>query len=364
MKVNRDVVFDSARFTSSLKIPTYRKFPNQDVTTKGYVAVNTSGELNVTNGRKWTSVSSGTVNGGGVGIQNTINNGDGSVTFEYTDGTSFTTDVLTGPPGTSITNIIDNGTGTLLWSLSDGTTFETAIPAPNLNDVLTKGNVAQQDIVLDPGSSIITQNANPLILDASDQSNTSSVDIRAGQSTGLSVKYDTTTSTARAEIPNYLRVGNAERTGIYSLRRTRKILEASTIKKVFTIGVGGDLDAVDLLTSIIYVNPLAGAAPDTILALQFPEYSYFRDNIPHFDIHDTFVIHIFNNTFMNLNIDCLTSNGTGFVTPGLGSPGSSFKFSPTTNITLLLTFDDEGKYYLELLSIFDRTAVLASTTNV
>ena len=35
----------------------------------------------------------------GNGIENTINNSDNTITFEYTDGTSFTTDPLTGPDG-------------------------------------------------------------------------------------------------------------------------------------------------------------------------------------------------------------------------------------------------------------------------
>lgn len=37
----------------------------------------------------------------GNGIINTIDNGDGTFTFEYTDGSSFTTSDLTGPPGPS-----------------------------------------------------------------------------------------------------------------------------------------------------------------------------------------------------------------------------------------------------------------------
>jgi len=79
----------------------------------------------------------------GNGIVNTIDNGDGTLTFEYTDSTTFTSPNLhgpigptgptgpigpVGPTGNGIVNTIDNGDGTLTFEYTDSTTFT----SPNL----------------------------------------------------------------------------------------------------------------------------------------------------------------------------------------------------------------------------------------
>jgi hypothetical protein len=79
----------------------------------------------------------------GNGIVNTIDNGDGTLTFVYTDGTTFTSPNLVGPagvagalgpqgptglPGNGIVNTIDNGDGTLTFVYTDGST----VTSPNL----------------------------------------------------------------------------------------------------------------------------------------------------------------------------------------------------------------------------------------
>jgi hypothetical protein len=92
----------------------------------------------------------------GVGIVSTINNGNGTYTFNYSDGSSFTTSNLTGPTGATgpqgptgatglqgpagvtgpqgltgatgvgIVSTINNGNGTYTFNYSDGTSFTTA----------------------------------------------------------------------------------------------------------------------------------------------------------------------------------------------------------------------------------------------
>ena len=70
----------------------------------------------------------------GKGITNTTDNGDGTFTFTYTDGTIFTTGNLTGPQGVNgldgvdgvgIINTVDNNDGTFTFIYSDGTTYTT-----------------------------------------------------------------------------------------------------------------------------------------------------------------------------------------------------------------------------------------------
>ncbi|WP_245946456.1 collagen-like triple helix repeat-containing protein, partial [Arenibacter echinorum] len=52
------------------------------------------------NGTQWNSLcTGGSTSTGGVGIQSTVDNGNGTFTFNYTDGTNFTTSNLTGPQG-------------------------------------------------------------------------------------------------------------------------------------------------------------------------------------------------------------------------------------------------------------------------
>lgn len=89
----------------------------------------------------------------GIGITNTNDNGDGTFTFTYSDGSTFTTSDLTGPQGSQgnagtngtngtngsdgadgadgadgngITNTTDNGDGTFTFTYSDGSTFTTS----------------------------------------------------------------------------------------------------------------------------------------------------------------------------------------------------------------------------------------------
>ena len=88
----------------------------------------------------------------GVGISSTVDNGNGTITFHYTDGSTFTTSDLTGPQGlqgatglqgqpgiqgpqgpmgqdgVGISSIINNSDGTLTFQYTNGNTFTT----PNL----------------------------------------------------------------------------------------------------------------------------------------------------------------------------------------------------------------------------------------
>jgi hypothetical protein len=64
----------------------------------------------------------------GVGIASVVDNDDGTFTLEFTDGSSFTTDNLTGPQGpdgVGIQSIANNGDGTFTLYLTDGSTFTT-----------------------------------------------------------------------------------------------------------------------------------------------------------------------------------------------------------------------------------------------
>ncbi|MCK0192980.1 collagen-like protein, partial [Arenibacter sp. F20364] len=64
------------------------------------------------NGTQWNSLCTGSSTAtGGVGIQSTVNNGNGTFTFNYTDGTKFTTSNLTGPRGPAGINGIDGTNG-------------------------------------------------------------------------------------------------------------------------------------------------------------------------------------------------------------------------------------------------------------
>ena len=92
----------------------------------------------------------GTNGTNGVGITSTVDNGNGTFTLNYSDGTSFTTADMTGPQGiqglqgsqgltgatgsqgpagtngVGITSTVDNGNGTFTLSYSDGSSFTTA----------------------------------------------------------------------------------------------------------------------------------------------------------------------------------------------------------------------------------------------
>ncbi len=74
----------------------------------------------------------------GVGISSTVDNGNGTFTFNYTDGSSFTTSDLTGPQGMTgaagttgadgvgISSTVDNGNGTFTFNYTDGSSFTTS----------------------------------------------------------------------------------------------------------------------------------------------------------------------------------------------------------------------------------------------
>ena len=74
----------------------------------------------------------------GVGILTAVNNGNGTFTLFFSDGSQFTTSNLTGPagdpgapgqpgdPGAGITQITDNGDGTLTLTYGDGSTLTTS----------------------------------------------------------------------------------------------------------------------------------------------------------------------------------------------------------------------------------------------
>ncbi len=62
----------------------------------------------------------------GVGISSTVDNGDGTFTLNYTDGTSFTTADLTGATGNGIASTVDNGNGTFTLNFTDGTSYTTS----------------------------------------------------------------------------------------------------------------------------------------------------------------------------------------------------------------------------------------------
>ncbi|MFD2603132.1 beta strand repeat-containing protein, partial [Flavobacterium suzhouense] len=89
----------------------------------------------------------GAVGASGVGIQNVVNNGDGTFTINFTDGTSFTTSSFLGPQGPvgatgaqgqagaigatgadgkGIASTTDNGNGTFTINYTDGTSFTTS----------------------------------------------------------------------------------------------------------------------------------------------------------------------------------------------------------------------------------------------
>lgn len=103
--------------------------------------------INGTNGIDGINGTNG-IDGLNLTLNNIINNGDGTYTWNFSDGTLFTTGNLTGPQGIpgingtngidgingtdgidgqnlTLNNIINNGDGTYTWNFSDGTLFTT-----------------------------------------------------------------------------------------------------------------------------------------------------------------------------------------------------------------------------------------------
>ena len=77
----------------------------------------------------------------GTGIENTVDNGDGTITFFYSDGTSFTTSDLTGPAGPvggSDTQVIFNNSGNAAGS--DNLTWNNSSHNFNLTGMLNTTN--------------------------------------------------------------------------------------------------------------------------------------------------------------------------------------------------------------------------------
>ncbi len=97
----------------------------------------------------------------GAGISSTVDNGDGTLTFNFSDGTSFTTSNLTGPQGiqgstgpqgpqgltgAGIIGTVDNGNGTLTFNFSDGTSFTTSSLTGPQGDTGATGPVGPQGL--------------------------------------------------------------------------------------------------------------------------------------------------------------------------------------------------------------------------
>ncbi len=91
----------------------------------------------------------------GNGIASTVDNGNGTFTLTYDDGTTFTTADLTGPTGITgatgptgvagngIASSVDNGNGTFTLTYDDGTTFTTAdLTGPTGNTGATGNGIA------------------------------------------------------------------------------------------------------------------------------------------------------------------------------------------------------------------------------
>ena len=112
----------------------------------------------------------------GVGIVSTINNGNGTYTFNYSDGSSFTTSDLTGPQGqqgiqgnpgqqgiqgvpgqagangVGIVSTVNNGNGTYTFNYSDGSSFTTSDLTGPQGVQGIQGNPGLQGIQGNPGA--------------------------------------------------------------------------------------------------------------------------------------------------------------------------------------------------------------------
>ena len=112
----------------------------------------------------------------GNGIASTTDNGDGTFTFTYDDGSTFTTSNLTGPQGNDgngIASTTDNGDGTFTFTYDDGSTFTTSdLSGPQGNgfdDGTANGNTIfwdgtgwiENDLLYNDGSKIGIGNTNP-----------------------------------------------------------------------------------------------------------------------------------------------------------------------------------------------------------
>ena len=95
----------------------------------------TDGTTFTTSNLKGADGATGAQGATGNGIASTTDNNDGTFTFTYTDGTTFTTSNLKGADGAvgsqgatgnGITSTMDNNDGTFTFTYSDGTTFTTS----------------------------------------------------------------------------------------------------------------------------------------------------------------------------------------------------------------------------------------------
>lgn len=82
----------------------------------------------------------------GRGVQSITLNDNATLTFLFTDGTSWTSDSVRGPRGNGITSITATEEGTLVFTLEDGTSYESepinALPDVSENDA---GKILQVD---------------------------------------------------------------------------------------------------------------------------------------------------------------------------------------------------------------------------
>ena len=162
---------------------------------------------------------SGTPGDDGVGVTSTVNNGNGTFTINYSDGTSFTTSDLTGPKGDTgaagengkdgaagpkgddgvgVTSTIDNGNGTFTINYSDGTSFTTSDltgpqgPEGNANDTFinnmninkhqltvsrTDGQTYSVDLLPYYNNLSFDSNTNTLTLDDGSSNTISTIDL-------------------------------------------------------------------------------------------------------------------------------------------------------------------------------------------
>jgi hypothetical protein len=135
LDTNRNNVLETAEINTSL-----RKYVCNGKDGKGIVSTTDNGNgtftFRYTDGTFFTTSNlTGPQGVAGVGISSTVDNGNGTFTLNYTNGTSFTTSNLTGPtgaqgpqglPGVGISSTVDNGNGTFTFNYTDGSSFTTS----------------------------------------------------------------------------------------------------------------------------------------------------------------------------------------------------------------------------------------------